>query len=183
MELAEGSGIDADHTQQARAAAAELRALGEAAETEGGMVPDGVVPAPLKRFLIGIGVRAGEATTDTARVVTTTCRAVQWAGLARARETAAQLDALGLHLPELLGGAGEATAPCVTCGSEARRLFCVRPGTPEGKKIVGAANALIGEAAKRRVGRHSKAVRRLRQYGSAAPPPNRGSQRRASAPS
>ena len=147
------------------------------------MVPDGVVPAPLRRFLIGIGVRAGEARTDTARVVTTTCRAVQWAGLARARETAAQLDALGLHLPELLGGAGEATAPCVTCGSEARRLFCVRPGTPEGKKIVGAANALIGEAAKRRVGRHSKAVRRLRQYGSAAPPPNRGSQRRASAPS
>ena len=117
------------------------------------MVPDGVVPAPLKRFLIGIGVRAGEARTDTARVVTTTCRAVQWAGLARARETAAQLDALGLHLPELLGGAGEATAPCVACGSEARRLFCVRPGTPEGKKIVGTANARVGEAANRRVGR------------------------------
>ena len=153
MELAEGAGIDADHTQQARAAAAELRALGEAAEEKGGMVPDGVVPAPLRRFLIGIGVRAGEARTDTARVVATTCRAVQWAGLARARETAAQLDALGLHLPELLGGAGEATAPCVACGSEARRLFCVRPGTPEGKKIVGAANARVGEAANRRVGR------------------------------
>ena len=57
------------------------------------MVPDGVVPAPLKRFLIGIGVRKGEAATATARVVTATCRAVQWAGLTRARETAAQLDA------------------------------------------------------------------------------------------
>ena len=48
MKLAEGAGIDSDHTQQARAAAAELCALGEAAEAERGMVPDGLVPTPLK---------------------------------------------------------------------------------------------------------------------------------------
>ena len=154
MQLAdEGAGIDADHTQQAQAVAAELRALGEAAEAEGGKVPDGVVPAPLKRFIIGIGVRKGEAATATARVVTATCPVVQWAGRTRARETAAQLDALGLHLPELLGGAGDATAPCVACGSEVRRLFGVQPGTPEGKQIVSAANARVGEAAARKVGR------------------------------
>ena len=47
-----------------------------------------------------------------------------------------------------------ATALCVACRGEARRLFCMQPGTPEGKKIVGSANERVhGEAAFRRVGR------------------------------
>ena len=60
--VASGAGPTDEATQQARMAAASLRALGVAAEGQGGMVPDGVVPTQLRHFLTGVGVRAGEAT-------------------------------------------------------------------------------------------------------------------------
>ena len=56
------------------------------------------------------GVPAGEGTDAAAAAVADVCAAVQWAGFTRARETAAQLKNLGLHLPELLGDAGADTA-------------------------------------------------------------------------
>ena len=59
----------------------------------------------LRAFLVGVGMRKGEATEAAARVVQEAYEAAQWASLRRARETAAQLEGLGLHLPELLGGA------------------------------------------------------------------------------
>ena len=98
------------------------------------MVPDGAVPARggiPRAFLGGIGVRAAETAEAAARVVAANCEAVQWAELARARETAAQLEGLGLHMPTLLGDAEADTAPCAACGCAARRLFHVRAGTPE----------------------------------------------------
>ena len=115
------------------------------------MVPDGVAPAQLRELLVGVGVRAGEATEAVAGVIAETCDAVQWASLTRARETAAQYEGLGIYLPELLGGAGDRTAACLACGEEARYLFHLRGGTPEGDRVVDAVNARVCEAAARRV--------------------------------
>ena len=72
----------------------------------------------LRAFLVGVGMRKGEATEAAARVVQEAYEAAQWASLRRARETAAQLEGLGLHLPELLGGANAETAACAACGVE-----------------------------------------------------------------
>ena len=115
------------------------------------MVPDGAVPAALRAFLGGVGVRAAETAEAAARVVAANCEAVQWAELARARETAAQLEGLGLHMPALLGDAEADTAPCAACGCAARRLFHVRAGSPEGATIVGRVDERVGAAARRRV--------------------------------
>ena len=116
QEVHEHACATAGQTQAARAAAAELRSLGAEAEAGGkaggGMGPDGVVPSALVEFLVGVGVRRGEAREIAARIVAATCEAVQRASLARAREMAEQLDGMGVHAPELLGGAGRPTAQC-----------------------------------------------------------------------
>ena len=52
----------------------------------------------------------------------------------------AQLEATGLHLTELLGGAGEETAACAECGERVRLLFHVRCGTRQGDRVVDAAD-------------------------------------------
>ena len=57
----------------------------EEAEAQGDMVPDGIVPAALRRFLEGVGVLRSEAVDAAAGVVNALCEAVQWASLARAR--------------------------------------------------------------------------------------------------
>ena len=96
-----------------------LRRLGQQAEARGSTLwcrrsgADGAAC-----FLVGVGVRKGEVTKAAARVVRAACEAAQWASLTRARETAAQLEGLGLHLPELLGGANAETAACAACGVE-----------------------------------------------------------------
>ena len=113
-----------------------LHNLGAEAEAGGGMVPDGVVPSALVDFLVAIGVRRGEARETAARTVAATCEAVQRTSLARARETAAQLDGLGVHAPELLGGASRPTAQCDTCDDVARWLFHVKAGTVAGDMAV-----------------------------------------------
>ena len=124
------------------------------------MVPDGVVPAALIAYLEGVGARRGEAGDAAARAVAELCEALHWAELARAREMAAQLDGLGLHLPDLCGGAAEDTTPCDACGAAARRLFHVRRGTPRGDKLVADVDTRLGEAAARRVGRRGEQTRR-----------------------
>ena len=88
------------------------------------------------------------------------CAAVQWAGLARARETAAQLKNLGLHLPELLGDAGADTAACATCHTAARFLFHVNTATRPGRHIVQAAAKRAAEAAARRLAPEQQAAAR-----------------------
>ena len=115
------------------------------------MVPDGVVPSALVDFLVGVGVRRGEAREIAARIVAATCEAVQRASLARAREMAEQLGGMGVHAPELLGGAGRPTAQCDTCDDVARWLFHVSGGTPAGDESVRLAGARGGEVAARRV--------------------------------
>ena len=109
-------------------------------------------------------MRKGEVTKAAARVVRAACEAAQWASLTRGRETAAQLEGFGLHLPELLGGANAETAACAACGVEARRLYCVQDRTPAGK--VALVDERICAAAAQRVctcrGRHTQeAVRKL----------------------
>ena len=64
---------------------------------------------------------------------------------------ALQLEQLGLHLPELLGGASTPTAPCAACGTEARRLFHVKPGRTRRDKLIGEVNTRLGNAAAQRV--------------------------------
>ena len=146
-----GAGPSQEWTHAATRAAAELRGLAEATEADGGMVPDGVVPSALVAFLVGVGERAGTARAAAAAVVAATCQAVQWASLARAREMAALLEAMGLHLPELLGGAGELTAQCATCGCGARQLFRVGSGTAEGDEVLREASRRAGDAVASRV--------------------------------
>ena len=149
--LESGAGPDEDHTRQARQAAARLWLLGNDAAAAGRVVPDGVVPTALLAFLEGIGVRRGEATATAARLVAELCEAVHWAELTRSREMALQLEQLGLHLPELLGGASTPTAPCAACGTEARRLFHVKPGRTRRDKLIGEVNTRLGNAAAQRV--------------------------------
>ena len=145
------AGPDEDHTRQARQAAARLWQLGNEAAAAGRVVPDGVVPTALLAFLEGIGVLRGEATATAARLVAELCEAVHWAELTRSREMALQLEQLGLHLAELLGGASTPTAPCAACGTEARRLFHVKPGTARRDKLIGEVNSRLGNAAAQRV--------------------------------
>ena len=83
QEVHEHACATAGQTQAARAAATELRSLGAEAEAGGGMVPDGVVPSALVDFLVGVGVRRGEAREIAARIVAATCEAVQRASLGR----------------------------------------------------------------------------------------------------
>ena len=138
-----GAGPSQERTQAATRAAVELRELAEVTEAEGGMIPDGVVPSALVAFLVGVGERAGAARAAAAAVVAATCQAVQWASLARAREMAALLESMGLHLPELLGGVGELTAPCAACGCSARQLFRVRSGSAEGDAVLQTASGRL----------------------------------------
>ena len=104
-----------EESRAAQEAASRLRCLGEEAEAAGGMVPDGKPPAALGRFLRGVGVRGSEARDAVATVTVVQCEASNLAELSRAREKAVlELDALGLHLPQLIGGAGAATTACMT---------------------------------------------------------------------
>ena len=43
-----------------------------------------------------------------------------------------ELEELGLHLPQLIGGAGAATTACMTCSDKCTKLFHVRSGRLEG---------------------------------------------------
>lgn len=149
--LQHGAGPDEDHTKQARQAAGQLWQLANEAAADGYMVPDGVVPGALLAFLEGIGVRRGETTATAAKLVAEMCEAVHWAELARAREMALHLEQLGLHLPELLGGAREPTTACAACGAEARRLFHGKPGSARCDRLVSEVNTRLGDAAARRV--------------------------------
>ena len=58
---------------------------------------------------------------------------------------------MGVHAPELLGGAGRPTAQCDTCDDVARWLFHVKTGTAAGDEAVRLAGARGGEVAARRV--------------------------------
>ena len=166
-EIAASAGLDAKGVTRARGAAKELRNLGENAERGDCMVPDGTVPAALCTLLLGVGAPAGEVREAAARVVVEMAAAVQRAELARARAAAAQLAGLGLHLPELIGGAGERTAQCLKCGCDARRLFHVEAGTPQGDKIIAAASELQEEVTARRVQTHARQTRdAVRQHHS-----------------
>ena len=85
------------------------------------------------------------------------CEASNLAELSRAREKAVlELEALGLHLPRLIGGA-EAnarrclTAECMTCSDACTKLFHVRPGSRAADELIKKASARHGEAAARRV--------------------------------
>ena len=64
----------------------------------------------------GRGAPLNSEVRDAVAVVTVVqCEASNLAELARAREKAVlELEELGLHLPQLIGGAGAATAACMT---------------------------------------------------------------------
>lgn len=65
------------------------------------------------------------------------CEASNWAELARAHEKAAtELEALGLHLPQLIGGAGEKTTACMACGDACLRLFHFKPDSTAADELV-----------------------------------------------
>ena len=91
------------------------------------------------------------ATAILAVLVARTAEAVHWTSLTRARETAAQLEAMGLYLPELLAGAGQAVEWCACCAKAATRLFLVQATTPTGSKVVEGASDRAARRAERRV--------------------------------
>ena len=90
-------------TDVARKAVEELEGLKHRGEhSAAGEVPDGVVPsALLAAFLSAVGVRNSELAQRLADVIAAQCEGAHWAELARAREVATWLDALGLHVPSM----------------------------------------------------------------------------------
>ena len=150
-DIHDDAGPTKDHTRQTREAQGELLNLQREANTAGRMVPDGVVPTALLSFLEGIGVRGGEVVAEAAAITAEVCDALHWAELTRAREQAQQLEATGLHLTELIGGAGEETATCAECGERVRLLFHVERGTRQSNRVVDLADKRRGETAASRV--------------------------------
>ena len=80
-------------------------------------IPDGVVPTALVTFLLGVGCLTGELTETTGRIIAAQCDAVHWAELARARQTAGFLTALGVLLPAADGSDEQEHAVCTACGT------------------------------------------------------------------
>jgi hypothetical protein len=77
-----------------------------------------------------VGVSDSELALRLADVIAAQCEGTHWAELARAREVAKWLDALGLHIPGLLGDmARQGHATCQACQRQATRLFRVRQAT------------------------------------------------------
>ena len=64
----------------------------------GMLVPDGVAPVALVTFLVAVGVHEWDLRACVSRILGDQCDAVAWAEeVARAREVATDLAALGVH--------------------------------------------------------------------------------------
>ena len=86
-------------------------------------IPDGVVPTALVTFLLGVGCLTGELTETTGRIIAAQCDAVHWAELARARQTAGFLTALGVLLPAADGSDEQEHAVCTACAAKLARTL------------------------------------------------------------
>ena len=123
--------VDADSLRSTIAAAAELWGMARGGTDVGDdrqdcvHIPDGVVPTALVKFLSGVGCLTGELTETTGRIIAAQCDAVHWAELARARQTAGFLAALGVLLPASDGSDEQEHAVCTACGTAATRFVHV----------------------------------------------------------
>ena len=126
--LSEGFHLSAEVANAAAAELAKLRQRGDQNAVEA--VPDGVVPSALAAFLSAVGVSNSELALRLADVIAAQCEGAHWAELARAREVSYWLDALGLHIPGLLGDmARQGNVTCQACQRRATGLFRITTAT------------------------------------------------------
>ena len=106
------------------------------------------------------GAASSRAAADT---VAALCTAVHHVELARAREVATELEALGMHLPSMEVGTSETTAPCAMCGDAATKLFHITRGTKCGDVLMDIIDKRIGTRRVKRVdGKQKKDAIRTR---------------------